>query len=191
MKYRAIWTQKQKIFNRCNIVFHWDSNRKPWKREKHCSILLDLAKAFNSILLKIFLKKAECFNFSESAVTLLKSFLDERSQCVKLGTEVSEHFFVNHEVPQGTVLGPLILLSTTTIFQKNQIEFELVRFADDTSILCWYEPGETIATKIENILLKTDSYLKENQLTLKADKTKLLHVSTRDELEPKVILKEF
>ena len=56
----------------------------------------------------------------------------------------------------------------------------------DTSILCRYEPGETIATKIENILLKTDSYLKENQLTLNADKTELLYFSTRDELEPKV-----
>ena len=57
---------------------------------------------------------------------------------------------------------------------------------DDTSILCRYEPGETIATKIENMLLKTDSYLKENQLTLNADKTELHYFSTRDELEPKV-----
>ena len=52
-------------------------------------------------------------------------------------------------------------------------------------ILCRYEPVETIATKIENILLKTDSYLKENQFTLN-DKTELLYFSTRDELEPKV-----
>ena len=41
---------------------------------------LDLAKAFNSILhTKILLKKAECFNISEPAVNLLKSFLEERS----------------------------------------------------------------------------------------------------------------
>ena len=65
-------------------------------------------------------------------------------------------------------------------------DIELVQFSDDTSILCRYEPGETIVKKIENILLKTDSYLKKNQLTLNADKTELLYFSTRDELEPKI-----
>ena len=117
----------------------------------------------------------------------MKSFLKERSQCVKIGTEVSEHFFVNHRVPQGTVLGPIIFLSYVNDFsEKIKGDFELVQFADDTSILCRYEPGQTITTKIENSLLKTDSYLKENQLTLNADKTELLYFSTRDELEPKV-----
>ena len=74
------------------------------------SIFLDLVKAFNSISHTIFLKKAECFNYSEPAVNLLKSFLEEKSQCVKIGTEVSEHIFVNHGLPQGTVLGLLIFL---------------------------------------------------------------------------------
>ena len=143
------------------------------------AIFLDLAKAFNSISHKIFLKKAECFNFSEPADNLLRSFLEDRSQCVKIGTEVSEHSFVNHG-------GPLIFLLYVNDFsEKIKGNFELVQFADDTSILCRYEPGKTIATKIENILLTTDSYLKENLLTLKADKTEL-YFSTRDELEQKV-----
>ena len=78
--------------------------------ENTAAIFLDLAKAFNSISHKIFLKTAECFSFSEPAINLLKPFLEERSQSVKIGTEVSEHIFVNHGVPQGTVLGPLIFL---------------------------------------------------------------------------------
>ena len=117
----------------------------------------------------------------------MRSFLEERSQCVKIGTEVSENIFVNHGVPQGTVFGPLIFLLYVNDFsEKIKGELELVQFADDTSILCQYEPGETITTKIESNLLKTDNYLKENQLTLNADKTKPLYFSTRDELEPKV-----
>ena len=70
--------------------------------------------------------------------------------------------------------------------RKSKSDFELVQFADKTGTLCRYEPGETISTKTENILLKTDSYLKENQLTLNADKTELLYFSTSDELEPKL-----
>ena len=42
----------------------------------------------------------KCFNFSEPAVNLLKSFLEERSQCVKIGTEVSEEVFVNDGGPK-------------------------------------------------------------------------------------------
>ena len=77
----------------------------------------------------------------------------------------------------------IICLRTSIINQKKSKE---TLIADVTSILCRYKPGETIATKIRNILLKTDNYLKENQLTLNADKTKLFYFSTRDELEPKV-----
>ena len=117
----------------------------------------------------------------------MRSFFEERSKCVKIGTKVSEHIFVNHGVPQGTVLGPLIFLLYVNDFaEKIKGDFEVVQFADDTSILCRYEPRETITTKIENISLKTDNYLKENQLTLNADETEPLYFSTRDELEPNV-----
>ena len=60
--------------------------------------------------------------------------------------------------------------------EKIKSDFELSQFADDISIPCRYEPEKTIATKIENFLLKTDSYLKENQLTLNADKADLLYL---------------
>ena len=109
------------------------------KGQNTAAIFLPLAKAFNSISHKIFLKKAECFNFSEPAVNLLRSFLDEGSQCVKMGTEVSEHIFVNHGVPQGTVLEPLVFLLYVNDFsEKFKGDFELFQFADDTSILCRY-----------------------------------------------------
>ena len=84
------------------ILFFTETEIEYYENGKNtAAIFLDLAKANNSISHKIFLKKAECFNFSEPAVNLLKYFLGERSQCVKIGTEVSEHFFVNHGEPQG------------------------------------------------------------------------------------------
>ena len=72
------------------------------------TVFLDLAKAFNSISREIFLKKAENFNFSQSTILLLKSFLENRTQYVKLGIDSSDKITINHGVPRGTVLGPLI-----------------------------------------------------------------------------------
>ena len=69
----------------------------------------------------------------------MRSFLEERSQCVKIGIEVSEHIFVNHGVPQGTALEPLVfLLYVNDFLEKFKVDFELVQFADETSVLCRY-----------------------------------------------------
>ena len=44
--------------------------------------------------------------------------IEEKSQGIKIGTEVSELIFVDHGVPQGTVLGPLNNFYTLMIFHK-------------------------------------------------------------------------
>ena len=62
----------------------------------------------------------------------------------------------NHEVTQGTVLVPLIfLLYVKNFSEKNKGDFELVKFADDTSILCRYESGGKLGTIIGYVLLET------------------------------------
>ena len=54
------------------------------------AVFIDLAKALNSISDEIFLKEAENFNFSQSRILLLKSFLDNRTHGVKLGIDLSD-----------------------------------------------------------------------------------------------------
>ena len=80
------------------------------------AVFLDLAKAFNSISHEIFLKKAENIILSQSTILLLKSFLENRTQCVKLGIDLSDKITINHGVPQGTVLGPLIFVICQQFF---------------------------------------------------------------------------
>ena len=82
------------------------------------AVFLDLAKAFNSVSHEIFLKKAENFNLSQSTILLLKSFLENRTQCAKLGIDLSDKITINHGVPQGTVLGPLIFLLYVNNFSE-------------------------------------------------------------------------
>ena len=74
------------------------------------TIFLDLAKAFNSISLDIFVQKIEKYGFGENARVLLNSFLFNRKQCVRNGLVESDWTIINHGVPQGTVLGPLVFI---------------------------------------------------------------------------------
>ena len=65
-------------------------------------VFFDLAKAFNSISHKIFLKMIEAYGFSENAIDVFASFLKNRQQCVKINDVYSEWLEINHGVPQGS-----------------------------------------------------------------------------------------
>ena len=56
---------------------------------------------------------------------------------VELNGMFSDCEIVNHGVPQGTVLGPLIFLLYVNDFSSNTNTTEkVIQFADDTSIFC-------------------------------------------------------
>ena len=109
---------------------------------------LDPVKAFNSNSHAIFLKEAENFNPSPT-ILLLKSFLANRTQCVKLGTNLSDKISINYGVPQGIVLGTLFFLLYVNDFsEKLEGENDVVQFADDTSFICKFESDENLPLKI-------------------------------------------
>ena len=64
------------------------------------AVFIDLAKAFDSISHKIFLKKIEAYGFSEHAVDLFASFLKNRQHCVEINVVYSEWLETNHGVRQ-------------------------------------------------------------------------------------------
>ena len=139
------------------------------------TLFLDLAKAFNSISIDVFMNEIKRYGIGENARILLNSFLCDRKQCVKNGIAKSDWVVINHGVPQGTVLGPLIFILYVNDFSEAvSTNRDVLQFADDTAILCHAKNEANLQLIAEDTLNKTDQYMKQNRLTLNEKKTELM-----------------
>lgn len=72
------------------------------------AIFLDLKKAFDTVDHDVLLAKLSMFNFSPNAIKQIQSYLEGRTQRVKINGELSSALSCDIGVPQGSILGPLL-----------------------------------------------------------------------------------
>lgn len=65
----------------------------------------------------------------------MRSYLNNRQQCVKIGNTKSDFLTIKCGVPQGSVLGPLLFLLYINDIYNSSPTLKFVLFADDTSVV--------------------------------------------------------
>ena len=118
-------------------------------------ILLDFSKAFDNVPHQRLLKKLKYYGKSNNIYSWIETWLTRRSQCVVLNGISSHPVPVQSGVPQGTVLGPLMVLLYINDISKN-IHSQLRLFADDCLLY------RVINTEQDTLQLQQDHDLLSN-----------------------------
>ena len=98
-------------------------------------ILIDLQKAFDTIIHDILQQKLYAIGFSKHSVNWFRSYLKNRTVLVNLGNAFSQPAYLSSGVPQGSILGPLLFLVYINDMSQ-AVKCNLFLYADDACLVC-------------------------------------------------------
>ena len=135
-----------------------------------CGIFVDLQKAFDTAERDILLSKLEHYDVRGLANEWFKSYLSNRKQCVSIDGYDSNLADVKFDVPQGSVLGPLLFLIYINDLNQTLKFCKAHHFADDTNLIHFSKSVNRL-NKHVNLDLKNFTYwLNANKITLNVKK---------------------
>ena len=159
---------------------------------------VDQSAAFNCLHRDLLLQKLSKYNIGQGALHWVDNYLKYRTQYVVVGASQSRMVPVNHGVPQGSVIGPLlyaIYVNDITEVVKNRGCQESVHntpsrlfskqcskcgilsvYADDSTytVSNTRRPGNQ--TSLDRVLDEMRLYLNDNQLSMNVGKTHLTEI---------------
>lgn len=144
-----------------------DSQKKPCG-----AIFIDLKKAFDTIAHYLIVKKLAFYGLRGKIGKILRNWLKNRKQFVKIN-EASSHFGTSeYGIPQGSNLGPLIFILFINDIFELKLHGTLIMFADDAALV--YEHANDtneMYKQMQSDLNVINNYMYNNSLTINEDKT--------------------
>ena len=113
-------------------------------------IYLDFQKAFDTVPHERLLNQLQRYGISGNVHSWIKSYLNQRTQKVRVNGQFSSSSKVLSGVPQGSVLGPvlfLIFISDMTPLIQNFVSI----YADDTKLFSYLLDNQTASTVQEDL----------------------------------------
>jgi len=151
------------------------------KNQVNLLTLCDLSKAFDSVnhdilLNKLVNHKIDTFWF--------KSYLDTRTQSVRINNDMSSKQQVPFGVPQGSILGPIlftIFINDLSTIAHNCL---LVQYADDSQFLHSDSVNNlnTLIRNTQHTLTQAKLYFDTNGLKLNPHKTQCIFIGSRQNI---------
>ena len=149
------------------------------KSQYTAAILMDLSKAFDCLPHDILLCKLSAYGVASDSVLLLKNYLTNRKQRVKIGDTVSSWENIHKGVPQGSILGPLLF----NIFINDIFFFinhcTLYNYADDNTLSYSHSDYDKLISVLEDESKILVNWFQMNCMQANPDKFQAIAVGKR------------
>ena len=139
-----------------------------------CGIFVDLQKAFDTVNHNILIAKLDHYGIRGVANSWFASYLKNRSQFVSILGYESMTKLIDHGVPQGSVLGPLLFLIYINDLHCAVKSSKVYHFADDTNLLNIGTDPKKMEKAINTDLKILYNWLLANKISLNCDKTEVI-----------------
>lgn len=135
-------------------------------------IFIDFSKAFDRLSHDILINKLSFYGIRGSPLSLMTSYLKNRTQCVCIDSQNSSSLPVLNGVPQGSVLGPLLF----NVYVNDIVNIDLAPqyfiYADDSTLLFTGSDPDFLVLQCNNTLEKLHHWSKSNSVKINPVKTK-------------------
>ena len=138
------------------------------------AIIMDLSKAFDTINHELLLAKLHAYGFDKKALRLIRSYLTERWQRIKINKSFSTWSELLYGVPQGSVLGPFLfnIYINDLFFIIEQTD--ICNYADDNTINACNMSLENLLRRLEHDTHLAIEWFQQNYMKLNEGKCHLL-----------------
>ena len=141
------------------------------KGEYVLGLFLDFSKAFDTVNHQILFKKLEYYGVRGTALSLFKSYLENRTQYVEFNGVQSEKECIKCGVPQGSILGPLLFLIYINDLALVSDKLFSLLFADDSNMFITGDDPNLLIRTMNSEIKSVVDWLRVNKLSLNLKKT--------------------
>ena len=143
------------------------------------AVFLDFKRAFETINRNLLLFKLRKMGFKDTVLNWFQSYLTDRFQKVRIGSEYSSASSTSMGVPQGSVLGPTLFLLYINDIVKHMRFSDIQMFADDTMLYICGEDPVVLINFINEDLNNVYKWLCVSKMKLNTEKTKGIIFGTK------------
>lgn len=148
--------------------------------EKVGCVAMDLSRAFDSVPHGLLVAKLHAYGVDMNSCILIRNYLTNRMQRVKVGDKRSEWSCIKRGIPQGSLTGPVLFnIFINDLVTKLQNICSIYNYADDNTLSFCHKNIEVVKCKLEEACASAIEWFNSNNMKVNPDKFQFMLIDKR------------